>query len=122
MNRGRIFDIDASLLDIRESVAALEAYVAGVSEKQFLANPEKQDAVMRRIEMLGEAANRIMRADPDFARSFSTLPLQALYAMRNRISHGYDSIDLATVWKTATRDAVELREQVDRLIARRPRR
>lgn len=74
---------------------------------------------MRRIEMLGEAANRIMRTDPDYARSFPTLPPQALYAMRNRISHGYDGVDLATVWKTATRDAATLREQVETLIEQR---
>ncbi len=74
---------------------------------------------MRRIEILGEAANRIMRSDPNYAQSFPSLPLQALYAMRNRISHGYDGADLGTIWKTATRDAEILRRQVDQLIEQR---
>ena len=63
-----------------------------------------------------------MRAYPDYRRSFATLPLQALYAMRNRISHGYDGADLATIWKTATRDAGVLREQAEQLIEQRRKR
>lgn len=112
-------DLDAALRDIRDSAEAAERYIRGVTEQEFLDNDEKQDAVIRRIEVMGEAAARIMRAIPDYEATFPSLPLRTIYAMRNRIVHGYDGINLKTVWNTATRDAPQLRRMVETVIAER---
>ncbi len=70
----------------------------------FLANELIQDAVIRNIEVIGEAVNNIQRVDAEFANAHSEIPFQVMYAMRNRLSHGYDRIDLERVWKTVCND------------------
>jgi uncharacterized protein with HEPN domain len=77
---------------------------ADVDEMGFLANELIQDAVIRNIEVIGEAANNIQRVDAEFANAHSEIPFQVMYAMRNRLSHGYDRIDLEMVWKTVCND------------------
>ncbi len=60
-----------------------------------------QDAVVRNLEIIGEASNRIAKADPDFwDKHRESLDLSKAYEMRNVVSHGYDSINLAIVWRT----------------------
>ena len=64
---------------------------------KFFADHQCQDAVIRRIEVLGEAANRIS----DTVQShYSHIPWREMRTMRNRVIHGYDTIDLAVVWQT----------------------
>ena len=46
--------------------------------------------------MIGEAANNIQRVDPVFAKKNAEIPWQVMYAMRNRLSHGYEKVDNAT--------------------------
>ncbi len=60
-----------------------------------------QDAVIRNLEIIGEASNRIAKADPDFwDKHQESLELSKAYEMRNFVSHGYDSINLTIVWRT----------------------
>jgi uncharacterized protein with HEPN domain len=56
-------DVQQALLrDLLDSARAIQRYLAGVNRDAFLANPEKQDAVLRRFEILGEVASRISPA------------------------------------------------------------
>ncbi|WP_328592022.1 HepT-like ribonuclease domain-containing protein [Tepidimonas charontis] len=71
-----------------------------------------QDAVLRNFEIIGEAANKLQRADPVFAAQNAHIPWQALYTMRNRVSHGYDQVDLVIVWKTIQHDLPRLCQQI----------
>ena len=50
--------------------------------------------------MIGEAANNIQRVDPVFAKKNAEIPWQVMYAMRNRLSHGYEKVDNEMVWET----------------------
>ena len=70
----------------------------------FLQSELLQDAVVRNIEVIGEAANNIQRVDQNFANAHADVPWQVMYAMRNRLSHGYDKIDFEMVWKTVCND------------------
>ena len=74
-----------------------------------------QDAVLRNIENIGEAAKNIERTAPEFANLHADAPWAVLYAMRNRISHGYFKVDLEIVWKMLQRDLPELAEQIAKL-------
>ena len=67
-----------------------------------------QDAVIRNIEIIGEAANNIQRVDAAFAAANEGIPWQVMYAMRNRLSHAYDKVDFEMVWKTICNDLPEL--------------
>jgi len=60
-----------------------------------------QDAVLRRFEIIGEAASQISSATQAL---FPTLPFRSMKGMRNIIAHDYGEVDLNQVWKTATAD------------------
>jgi len=71
-----------------------------------------QDAVVRNIEILGEASNNLMKRFPEFISAHPEVPWEAIYYMRNRIIHGYVSIDYELVWFVITKDLPELQKQL----------
>ena len=80
--------------DIRDSIEAIKRYTAGLTKEDFFNSTEKQDAVYRRLELIGEAANRL----PDEFRSqYHRIPWNKIIGMRNVLIHEYDSIDLDRV-------------------------
>jgi uncharacterized protein with HEPN domain len=80
--------------EMLESIAAIQEYTAHLSEKEFVAQRLVQDAVIRRIEILGEVANQL----PDEWKSAHPLiPWQIITSMRHRLIHGYFSVDLGLV-------------------------
>lgn len=83
-----------------------------MDEPGFLASELVQDAVLRNIEILGEASKRILQVDPGFAARHADVPWQVMYTMRNRVSHGYDTVDLEIVWKSIQSDLPSLFNQV----------
>ena len=87
-----------------------------MDEAVFLKSELVQDAVIRNIEIIGEAANNIQRVAPLFAARHEDIPWQVMSTMRNRVSHGYDTVDLEIVWKTIRNDLPDLRTQVVRAI------
>ena len=97
---------------ILRAIERIDRYTVGMDEMAFLNSELVQDAVIRNIEIIGEASNNIQRVGPEFARQHENIPWLVLYTMRNRVSHGYDKVDLEIVWKTICRDLPGLREQV----------
>jgi len=94
------------------AIKRIERHVTDVDEISFLQSELLQDAVVRNIEVIGEAANNIQQVDPSFANAHSEVPWQVMYAMRNRLSHGYDKIDFEMVWKTVCNDLPALYQLV----------
>ncbi len=93
MNRDR-----QSLLDILQSAELILTYVEGVSESRFYHDePQLQDAVIRRLMVIGEAASRV---SVEGQNSLTDVEWAQVRGMRNRLVHEYDGIDLAIVWKT----------------------
>jgi uncharacterized protein with HEPN domain len=119
--KDRRTEIDACLKDIRDSADAVAEYVAGRSEAQFRADVMRQDAVVRRIGIIGAAADRIIKADPDYAVSLPGVPLAEAKLMRNKIIQEYDVVDPGIVWDTARHDLLDLRTEVAAALAERQR-
>jgi uncharacterized protein with HEPN domain len=90
----------ASLLDILLSARLARAYVAGKTWEAFVADRQCQDAVVRRLEVLGEAARRV---SVGARAALPGLPWRQMVGMRNRMIHEYDRVDLAVVWETVSR-------------------
>jgi uncharacterized protein with HEPN domain len=91
--------------DIRDSIEAVKRYTAGLTKEDFFNSTEKQDAVCRRLEVIGEAANRL----PDeFRDQYPRIPWNKIVGMRNVLIHEYDSIDLDRVWETIQKDIPKL--------------
>lgn len=82
-----------------------------MDEVGFLDNELVQDAVIRNIEIIGEASNNIDKHYQDFANAHPELPLAFAYEMRNAVAHGYFKVDLEVVWKTLKNDLPVLEQQ-----------
>jgi uncharacterized protein with HEPN domain len=83
-----------------------------MTEATFLADELVQDAVIRNLEIVGEAVRNIHRDHPSFAAAHPEVPWEEMYLMRNRVAHGYFSVDLGVVWRTLQRDLPELQQQI----------
>jgi len=118
MNKAlRVPDYLEHMLQALERIAR---YTAGMDEQAFMSSELVQDAVLRNIEILGEASKHIQRVAPGFAARHADVPWQVMYTMRNRVSHGYDTVDLEIVWKSIQGDLPLLFKQVQALVAADP--
>lgn len=108
------------LSHILRAIERIERYTAGMDEAGFLSSELVQDAVIRNIEIIGEASNNIQHSAPEFAAMHADIPWQVMYTMRNRVSHGYDKVDLEIVWKTIRGDLPGLYGQVQTVAANLP--
>jgi len=93
---------------ILAAIERIERHTANVDEIGYLKSELIQDAVIRNIEIIGEAANNIQRVDAVFAQANGEIPWLVMYTMRNRLTHGYDKVDFEMVWKTVCNDLPEL--------------
>lgn len=90
----------------------IAGYTAGMTLGAFLENTLVQDAVLRNIEILGEATNNVMESDPDFGEKHPEVPWVDIYGMRNRVAHGYFFINFEMVWGVVTKRVPELRRLI----------
>lgn len=116
MSRRDELDLRDYLEHIQQAIGRIQRYLHDIDHAGFLANEEKQDAVIRNLEIIGEAAGKIQRHFPDFATEHPDFPLKAAYGTRNALAHGYFKVDLDVVWKTVERDLPELEVQVGEAI------
>jgi|SRR5690606_6915802 len=100
------------LAHILTAIERIEQYTNELDEVAFLENPMVQDAVLRNLEIIGEASNNIEKRYADFAAANPELPLAAAYQMRNAVAHGYFKVDLEVVWRTVHGDLPKLYHQV----------
>jgi uncharacterized protein with HEPN domain len=104
------------LLHMLEAADRVLEYTAGVTEEQFVANQMLQDAVVRNIEIIGEAANNLLEVGPEFAARYPSIPFARIYGMRNRVAHGYFAVSTAMIWDSVQVDVPELRGQIAKVL------
>ncbi|MDD2748714.1 MAG: DUF86 domain-containing protein [Acidithiobacillus sp.] len=105
---------------ILEAIERIDRYTKSISESIFMNNTMVQDAVIRNIEIIGEASNNIQCVDPEFAMRHKDIPWRVMYTMRNRVAHGYDEVDLKVVWTTVQDDLSKLYKQVQDVVQNLP--
>jgi len=90
---------------VLECADLVAVYVDGVSWDEFAEDTEKQDAVLRRLEVIGQAVKDL----PGELRSrYGDVPWRKIAGMRDKLSHDYLGIDLEVTWNAATRDLPEV--------------
>lgn len=112
MSKKDILRIPDYLGHILEAIQRVNVYIEGMPLLDFLENNLVQDAVVRNIEIMGEASRNIQRYYPDFAEKYSEVPWNNIYLMRNKICHGYFSLDYKIVWYTIEKDLPELQQKI----------
>ncbi len=101
-------------VDILESVQLAAEYVKDISHDEFVCDIQLQDSVIRRIEIIGEAAGRISQ---EFCDAHTEIPWSEITGMRHRMIHGYDSVDTEIVWRTSTADIPTLIQKTDQILS-----
>lgn len=103
-----------ALIDIAEAIQLILQYVQNVDFDDLTANQEKQDAILRRITIIGEATKRLSR---DFREQHPGIPWKNIAGMRDMITHDYDEIDLDEVWTVIHENLPELLQYIDPMIS-----
>ena len=110
---GTARDVIIYLEDIYDSAILIIEYVEGLTEQDFLYDLEKQDAVTRRIQIIGEAAKHI---SPSYKKKWSDIPWRDIAGMRDILVHEYFGITISMIWKVATEDIPILKEQIEDIL------
>lgn len=97
------------LQDIWESISAIEEYTRNLSEDKFYSNRQVQDAVVRRLEIIGEAVKNI---DDDFKNKYPLIPWKKIAGMRDIVAHEYFGVKLDRVWDVVRKDLPNLKEEI----------
>jgi uncharacterized protein with HEPN domain len=98
---------------ILDAIDLIEEYTEGMSEKEFLSNSMAHDAVVRQIEIIGEAARNI----PDeFRLLHSGVPWGKMVGIRNKIIHEYFNVNLSVVWDTVQEDLPALKKVITSIL------
>lgn len=103
------------LHDIREACRLIESYIKHVPSDDFFKDTEKQDAVIRRIEIIGEATAHLCE---ETRTALPSLPFRQMRGMRNIVAHDYGHVDVALVWKAATDNIPNIRCILDEFLSR----
>jgi uncharacterized protein with HEPN domain len=93
---------------IRDAISDIRVY-ASVGKESFLAERMRQDAILRKLEIIGEAVKRL--ADATRARR-SEIPWKQIAGMRDRLTHAYFGVDLGLVWRVVEGDLQALEAAV----------
>ncbi len=114
----KLHDVPQCLEDILAAIDTIEEYLTEfMGERRdfsvYMARKLLRNGVERQLEIIGEATNRILRTDPTVRIENA----RRIVDLRNRVSHGYDSIDDERVWLIVVRHLPLLRAEVERLLA-----
>ena len=99
--------------DILKSIEKIEEYVRGMSGEEFFRFSQVQDAVMRRLEIIGEAAKKVPEG---FRSKYPEIPWKLIAGMRDVLIHGYFDVNLERVWVIVEKDLPDLKRKISRIL------
>jgi uncharacterized protein with HEPN domain len=102
---------DQELLgDIREALRRTASYVAGMAYESFVADTKTQDAVIRNLEILGEAAKNL---SAELRANYPSVPWHSIAGTRDRLIHHYFGVNLDIVWRIITVELPQIASQLE---------
>lgn len=102
------------LTDILEAAKLVTSFIQDVDEEAFYQDEMRQSAVVRQIEIVGEATKRL---SDEFRDTHPDIPWRQMAGMCDILIHAYDHVDIEEVWRTATDSIPPLIRQIEQLIA-----
>jgi uncharacterized protein with HEPN domain len=106
-------DDSVYLKHIRDAILKIEDYTKRVSASSFKKNTLIQDAVIRQIEIIGEATKRISEKT---RIEYQDIPWDDIAGMRDKLIHDYFGVDIEKVWLTVLKDIPILKKQISRIL------
>jgi uncharacterized protein with HEPN domain len=114
--------VEDYLEHIAEAIERATGYIQELDNVAALVHDHKtQAAVIRNIEIIGEAASRIQRQAPEFVTAHPALPWNQMRGMRNRMIHHYFDVNVDLLWSTVKEDLPRLKQQIDSLLVEQRR-
>lgn len=101
------------LTDIIDSISQIERYVKGISEIDFLENLEKQDAIIRRIEIIGEAVKHV---PSEIRQKYPDIPWRKIAGLRDVAIHHYFGVSPELIWQIATIDTLVFKHKIEKVL------
>jgi len=101
------------LSDIGEAIHRITAYTAGMTYESFVADTKTQDAVIRNLEILGEATKNLSE---QLQVSNPTIPWKSMAGARDRLIHHYFGVNLDIVWQIITLELPQVASQIQAII------
>ena len=98
--------------DIKEAVKRIERYTKRVGYQSFLKNKKTQDAVVRNLEIIGEAAKNI---SADFKQIHNDVDWKRIAGMRDKLVHHYFGVNWEIVWDVVKNKVPQLKSELDKL-------
>lgn len=98
------------LEDILEAAEKIERFTGGMNYREFADDEKTVDAVLRNFEVIGEAAKNIPN---DLRKEYEDVPWSEMAGMRDKLIHGYTTIELEIIWATVEEDIPSLRDQLE---------
>ena len=106
--------INLLLNDNRQAIDRIEQYIENLSFDAFSKDQKSVDAVVRNLEIIGEAASRL----PDeLKEKYSEIEWYKVVGLRHRIVHEYFGIDLEIIWQILQKDLPELKQKIMQIIS-----
>jgi uncharacterized protein with HEPN domain len=102
------------LQDIHEAAIRIQTYIAGMTYAAFLEDTKTQDAVIRNLEIIGEATKNLSTRLQD---TYSDVPWKSIAGMRDRLIHGYFGVNVDIVWGVIITELTELTKQIAEMIS-----
>lgn len=96
-----------------DGITKIEVYLKSASKDDFLGNSQVQDAVLRRLEIIGEAVKNIPR---EFREKYPDIRWKDIAGMRDVLIHEYSGVNLNRVWKVAKEDIFDLRNKLLKVV------
>lgn len=98
--------------DIIESIDKIEDYIKDMSYEEFIDEQMVIDAVIRNLEVIGEAAKNL---SDDIKNKYKNIPWKRIIGLRNIVIHGYFGIDLSIIWEIVTKNLQDIKPNIENI-------